>query len=218
MSRLTDDHSRFPLPDYKVAGIVLSAGDSSRMGFPKPLMKIGGLTFLERVVKVYRTLDLPRCVVLGRLASEIGPALQLPETFLLENPEPSRGPLSSLLIGLRWASQSSGIILHPVDHPLVHTSTVARLASVHRKNPACILIPEYQGRRGHPVLIPRKFYPDLLRASLGEGARAVVHCNRSANHVIVVDDPGIHLNIDTMNQYRRLTAFPPLNRPPSPTM
>ena len=187
------------------------------MGFPKPLMKIGGSTFLERVVNVYRTLDLPRCVVLGRLASEIGRALHLPGTVLLTNPEPSRGPLSSLLIGLRWASQSSAVILHPVDHPLAHTNTIARLAGVHRKNPACILIPEYQGRRGHPVLIPRKFYPDLLCASLSEGARAVVHQNRSANHVVVVEDSGIHLNIDTMDQYQHLTSFPPLNRPPSST-
>lgn len=183
------------------------------MGSPKALLRVGEMTFLERILMAYSGTTVPRYIVLGGHASEIQAETDLSQTQVLINPNPSQGPLSSLLIGLAETSATAdAIILHPVDHPCVTKKTVCTLLEEHARLPGCILIPEFQGRRGHPILIPSRFYPDLRRAPLAEGTRWMVRSNRASNHLVPVNDPAILLNIDTVEQYRQLTGYPALHR------
>lgn len=178
------------------------------MGSPKPLLKIGESTFLGRILDCYTSLGIPSLVVLGKDSTEIQSTIDLASATVLVNPDPSRGPLSSLLIALEKTSRSDAVFLHPVDHPLVLKETVKILLRCHRKIPHCILIPEYLGRRGHPVVFPSKFYADLRAAPLTEGARWAVRANRGANHLVAVDDPAVLFNIDTRKDYKELAEYP----------
>jgi len=198
--------------NQQVVAIILAAGDSSRMGVPKALLEIGETTFLERIIACYVALSISPYVVLGTHSPEINEKIDLSPATVLINPDPSRGPLSSLLIGLKKNSHSDAFLLHPVDHPLVSKGTIETLVRQHKRLPHCILIPEFKGRRGHPVLIPSKFYGDLCKAPLAEGARWAVRANRAANHLVTVNDPAVLLNIDTKEDYRRLTGYPRLYR------
>jgi len=163
------------------------------MGSPKPLLKVGGITFIQNILSSYATAGISQHIVLGKHSTEITSTIDLSSGKVLVNPDPSRGPLSSLLIALEQASTSDAFILHPVDHPLVSRKTIQSLVSGFERVPHCILIPEFRGRRGHPVLIPSKYYPELRQAPLSEGARWVVRANRASNHLVSVNDPGILL-------------------------
>jgi molybdenum cofactor cytidylyltransferase len=114
------------------------------------------------------------------------------------------GPLSSIQIGLAALDGVSAVIIHPVDHPEVSLQTISRLKNGHLAHPACILIPCFAGKRGHPVLFPSKFFPDLRKAPLEIGARHVVHRYPGSTMLIEVNDPGILINVNTPGDYEEL--------------
>ncbi len=183
-----------------VASVILAAGFSRRMGVPKPLLELRGKSFLRTIIDRHKLSSLPVCVVLGRHNTHISERVDLSDTIVLVNPDPSRGALSSLLIALEHLGEPEGLLIHPVDHPLVLVETIECLVRHHRRLPASILLPSVHGRKGHPVLFPRRFFPDLRQAPLEEGARWVVHQNPASTFLVSVEDPGILVNINTPSQ------------------
>lgn len=182
------------------------------MGCPKPLLYMGGETFLTRIIRLYRSQVDAVVVVLGADSARIESAIPLDSTHVLYNRRPQDGPLSSLKLALKEVREASGLILHPVDHPLVGEATIVRLLRAHRARPDCILAPRFRGFNGHPVLFPSKFFPELEKAPLETGARAVTRGHRACVLAVPTDDPGIHINIDTPEEYWRRFGFPPLDR------
>lgn len=182
------------------------------MGCPKPLLFVGDETFLARLIRLYRPQVDALVVVLGDDSGKIESAIPLDSARVLYNRKPEDGPLSSLKLALEAVRGASGLMLHPVDHPLVGEGTIEKLLSSHRARPDCILLPRFRGRNGHPVLFPSKFFPDLARAPLEVGARAVTRRYRACALTVPTDDPGILINIDTQEEYWRRFGFPPLDR------
>ena len=174
------------------------------MGFPKPLLEYQGKSFLRHVIETHQAAQLPCCVVLGHHRKEIEKRTDLSSVTVLVNPTPSRGPLSSLQIALEHAAGTSALILHPVDHPLVRSSTLISLVEFHRRVPHSIVIPQFRGQKGHPVLFPSCFYSDLKQAPLEQGARWVVHKNIASTSHLPVEDPGIVQDIDTPDEFQNL--------------
>jgi len=126
------------------------------------------------------------------------------------NPEPTRGMLSSLLVGLDEAErlESEAVLIHPVDHPLVAPATISGVVAALREG-ARVAVPSVGGRRGHPGGFSRHAWPALRSASPTRGARAVL-----AEHpdwiVHVPGDPGCIAGIDTASDYERLIGpLPP---------
>ena len=189
---------------FNVVSVILAAGKSSRIGFPKPLLEIGGKSFLRRIIETHKAASLSVYVVLGEHHRKIETTVDLSDTFLLINPDPSRGQLSSLQTVLPYLEKTSAIVVHPVDHPLVKAESVQRLIQAHFRDRSHICIPEFQRQKGHPVLFPRCFYPDLKIAPLEEGARWVVHQHLNSVALISVDDSAILKNINTLGQFEGL--------------
>jgi molybdenum cofactor cytidylyltransferase len=167
-------------------------------------MLLSGVSFLRRIVDLHHSAGLPVCVVLGYSREEILRTLDLSDVTVLINSHPERGQLSSLHIGLREMLDRPAVLVHPVDHPAVKGDTIAALLRSHLEAPESIIIPEHAGRKGHPVLFPRRFYPDLLRAPLYEGARHVVRRSPEELRTVLVSDVGILRNIDTPSDYQHL--------------
>ncbi len=137
-----------------IAGLILAAGESSRMGTPKATLAYRGRTFLEAIVETLREGGLERIlVVLGHQAAEI--QQQVHSVQVVINPDYRSGQTSSLQAGLRAliADDTEAVLLCLVDHPAVSAETVKTIASVFRESGAPVVIPTYHGRRGHPVLI-----------------------------------------------------------------
>ena len=188
----------------RVASVILAAGDSRRMGRPKALLPLGRKTFLQHIMDCHLTLGTDPWVVLGRQHRQIRSRLDLAGAHVLVNPDPDRGPLSSLILALETLDGYDGALVHPVDHPLVANSTLHALLRRHFRSPACILIPRHRGKRGHPVLFPQRFFGELKRAPLNQGARWVVRRRLSSQLLVPVVDAGVVTNVNRPEQLDRL--------------
>ena len=182
-----------------LAVAILAAGESRRMGEPKALLPYRGSTFLGHLIEVTRH---PRVgitrIVLGAGAEAIQAKLQLdPETIVI-NAEWSRGQLSSIQAAIRSLPPgiTEGLILCPVDHPLVSATLVGQLIAQFDAAKKSIVLPTYHGRRGHPVIFPHSMYEELLKASPGVGARQVVWAHADAVVPVPTEEEAVVLNLN----------------------
>lgn len=179
------------------------------MGRDKALLPYRGSTFLEHMVAELRLAGVARiAVVLGHHAREIEQAAALGDAQVVLNPDYRRGQTSSLQAGLEAlaAEPVEAVLLCLVDHPAVQASTIAKLLRAFRDSSAPVVVPTYQGRRGHPVLIARQLFDELRSLELGRGANAVIRKYQAATLPVEVDDPGILADIDDPQAYRDLTG------------
>jgi molybdenum cofactor cytidylyltransferase len=191
-----------------IAGLILAAGESSRMGQDKALLTYRGRTFLETIISILREADVSRvAVVLGHHAEEIQRGVKLEDVEVVINPEYHRGQTSSLQAGLRALESADleAVVLCLVDHPLISADTVRALVASFRRSGAPVVIPTFQNQRGHPVLVARALFDELLRLSPDEGANTVIRKYRDATQLVEVNDSGILLDVDDSEAYRRLS-------------
>jgi CTP:molybdopterin cytidylyltransferase MocA len=194
-----------------IAGLILAAGESSRMGTPKATLPYRGRTFLELIVEALREGGLERIfVVLGHQAAEIQQRLGITSAQLVINPDYRSGQTSSLQAGLRAliADDTEAVLLCLVDHPAVSAATVRMIAAVFREGGAPVVIPTHLGRRGHPVLIGRQLFEELLALTAGVGADSVVRKYRPVTKIVEVEDEGVIIDVDDPESYRRLIHSP----------
>jgi molybdenum cofactor cytidylyltransferase len=192
-----------------IAGLILAAGESSRMGSPKATLTYRGRTFLERIVQILQEAGLERLVVvLGHQAEEIQRQIKIEAAQVVINPDYRSGQTSSLQVGLRslMAEELEAVLLCLVDHPAVAAETVRTIVATFQQCGAPVVIPTYQGRRGHPVLIGRQVSDELLELASDAGADSVVRRYRAATQFVEVDDEGIVMDVDDPESYRRLTS------------
>jgi molybdenum cofactor cytidylyltransferase len=190
-----------------IAGLILAAGESSRMGNDKAALAYRGRTFLEAVVQALGEADIARTVVvLGHHAEDLRRHIRIEPAQVVINPDYKLGQTSSLQAGLRslMADDLEAILLCLVDHPAVSAETVRALVAGFRQSGAPIVIPTYKGRRGHPVLIGRQVFDELLNLPSGIGADSVVRRRRPTTHFVEVEDEGILVDVDDPESYQRL--------------
>lgn len=183
-----------------IFSIILAAGAGKRMGRPKALVSLGNRTFLSEVLQATENAGLTEiAVILAHGSDEILKRHDLTGVRVLHNLEPAGGPISSIQVALRdpGIQAASAVLIHPVDHPRVKSSTLELLVSTFRAERRDIVVPTFQGRGGHPTLFSRKVFPELLSAPRGEGARAVVRRDPARVLRVEVEDGGVRQNLDT---------------------
>jgi len=190
-----------------IAGLILAAGESSRMGQDKALLTYRGRTFLEAVTQTLRAAGLEQiAVVLGHHAEEIQRATNLRGIQVVINPDYRRGQTTSLQAGLRALTTGAleAIVLCLVDHPAVSPEVVTQLLATFRATRAPVVIPTFQGQRGHPVVIGRKLFDELLNLSADTGTNTVFRAHRDETRFAEVDDRNILVDVDNQEEYQRL--------------
>ena len=172
------------------------------MGSPKALLPISGRTFLENVLDaISRTSIEQVIVVVGHHQKEIEASLRLPSVVF--NPDYEKGMISSFQAGIRALSwDASGAFLFLVDHPLVEAATIE--AMIMNLAPNRIILPTFQGRRGHPVLFSSDVLEEILALPTTEGANIVVRKDPGRVVEVPVNAPGILVDIDTPEQFEQL--------------
>jgi CTP:molybdopterin cytidylyltransferase MocA len=187
------------------AAILLAAGQSSRMGAFKPLLPFSNKTVIECCIDYLRKGGVDTIVVvLGHRAKEVRERLEhIPVLFAI-NPDPASEMGASIAAGLRVLPETaSAALIALADHPAVPTSVVSTLLEVWGKG-ARLVIPTWQGRGGHPVLVDLSFKPELLRLSATGGLKAFFEAHQNEIERIAVDSPFIARDIDTWDDYRAL--------------
>jgi molybdenum cofactor cytidylyltransferase len=185
-----------PSRPLRIGALILAAGDSRRMGRPKALLPLEGRTFLETLMdRFVRAGMAPILVVLGGAAEEIRNVVKLSLARVLVNPDPSRGQLSSIHCGIQALApgEVDGLFIAPVDTPRVQIVTLEQMRGEFPGRP--LVVPVYQGRRGHPALFSASLFPELLHAPHDQGARAVVHAT-SRRLEMPCDDPAVLEDFD----------------------
>jgi molybdenum cofactor cytidylyltransferase len=206
------------------SGVILAAGESSRMGRdkallpwpPTPVASAATETFLSAAIKLFFSHVDVVLVVVGKNQAALSPIVYANGASLVVNPDPDRGQFSSLRIGLQEVLNrgQDAAMITLVDRPPVRPETLETLraafeqATIQRKWAA---IPEYQGNHGHPTLAGREMLTAFLKAPETSNAREVEHQYRDRIAYIPVDDPLIAVNVNTPEQY---AALSPPNLPP----
>ncbi len=182
------------------------------MGQEKALLAYRGVTLLGGAIESLRPLTEMVFVVAGKNAASLSPVVYAAGAFLVSNPEPERGQLSSLQVGLREVLNRGrdGAIVLLVDRPAPSRETVELLRqSFLEKSAAGVwaVVPEYAGRHGHPIVIGREMMEAFLRAPAAtSSAREVKNSLPGRVAYVAVDDPLVAVNINTPEDFARLTA------------
>ncbi|HVN63952.1 MAG TPA: nucleotidyltransferase family protein [Candidatus Binataceae bacterium] len=183
----------------RVEAILLAAGESRRMGRPKPLIEVAGRTFIATISDAILTAVPRLIIVIGADADRIRAAIPADQRVaIVENSEYRRGQLSSLKAGLAEVSpDTDAALVHLCDHPVVRPETFRTVIDAYGRSGGPIVIARYHGRRGHPVIFDRSLFGELIAASEGQGARQVVDADSARVHYADVDDPGVVLDLDS---------------------
>jgi len=198
------------------AGIILAAGESSRMGRDKALLPwppgdAAGTTFLAAAI---RSLSLSTdfvAVVAGKNEADVAPVAYACGASIVVNPEPGRGQFSSLQVGVREALNRGrdAVIATLVDRPPAAEATVARLREEFESAPQDVwaIIPEFEGKHGHPYVVGREMIEYFLQAPATGSAREIEHAHQEHIRYVEVADPFVALNINTPEEYAALAAI-----------
>lgn len=195
----------------RIEGIILAAGESRRMGYPKPLLRVAGQAFIAQITKTMLAVVPRLVIVLGAHRERVLAAIPRDERIaIVENPNYPRGQLSSLKVGLSAMQQDTAAALVQLgDHPMVRAETFRAMVDTYSRTAKAIVIARHDGRRGHPVIFDRAIFRELLSAPEGEGARHVVNADSSRVAYADLDDPGINLDLDTPADLIRAGLPPP---------
>ena len=192
-------------------GVILAAGDSTRMGSPKALLLTrDGRPFVAAIAETFAAAGITEIVVVtGRDHERITAALaheRLPAPpEVVRNLDPSRGQLSSLLLGIdSLPAAAPAAVVTLVDVPLMTAETVSLVISEWRRTGAPIVRPAIGERHGHPVVFDRRLFQELRQAPLDVGAKAVFLAHSAEIVNVPVTDTGCLVDVDTPADYEAL--------------
>lgn len=192
-------------------GVILAAGESSRMGRDKALLPWRESTFLGGAIDLLAPLTEMVIVVAGKNAPQLEPLVYAVSAYLVVNREPQHGQFSSLRLGLQEVMNHGrdAAIVALVDRPPASPATVARLKDRFLERAAegiWAVIPRYGERNGHPLVVGREMINAFLSAPPTATARDVEHAHQQHIEYVTVDDPLVVWNVDTPEDYQRITS------------
>lgn len=186
----------------KLAGIILAAGLSSRMGAFKPLLEIDGVSMVRRVVQLMQGAGgHPVVVVTGHRKLELEEHLQGASVELVYNPNyASTQQFDSLRLALaRLKGRCDRLLISPADIPLVKPETVAALL----RTPGEFVRPVFRGRGGHPALLSAALIPALLCYDGPDGLRGAIRQIGCTVQNVTVEDGGVLMDNDTPEDFAK---------------
>lgn len=189
-----------------IAAVVLAAGSSSRMGTPKMALPWGESTVIGHVVGVLLQagIDEP-LVVTGGDRQQVEACLKDLPVRLVFNPRFAEGDMiSSFQAGLASLPPSVDAALFVLgDQPQVQVKVVKALLRAYQESPALIVVPSYRMRRGHPWVIGRPLWDEIMRLEPPGTLRQVLQAHSSQIHYLVLETDTILRDLDTPSDYER---------------
>lgn len=192
--------------EAKYAAILLAAGRSSRMGAFKPLLPFGASTIIETCLDQIEAAGIRDIVVVtGHRSDELRAALAHRLVSIEVNPDPDSEMAASIAIGVAALDQTvTAVYIALGDQPRIPAKIYSVLARRHR-NDARIVVPEFEGHRGHPVLVDLSLRNELMDLDQHGGLRGFLDKFAADVYRRTVDCPYVRMDIDTPEDYRNLT-------------
>lgn len=197
--------------------MILAAGASSRMGRDKALLpwpppaveaQVSGQTFLSAAIQALSLYSELVMVVAGYNEANLAPIVYAHGASLVRNPDPERGQFSSLQTGLKEVLNRGrdAALVTLVDRPPAQAATMQALrdAFAAAERDVWAVVPEHQGKHGHPYIAGRELMEAFLKAPATATAREVEHKHQAHIQYLAVSDPFVTLNVDTPEEYAAL--------------
>jgi molybdenum cofactor cytidylyltransferase len=203
----------------RLFALIPAAGKSRRMGQPKLLLRLGDRTILEHVCRAVKLAGVERVVVVvGPDGCALVPLAESAGADVLQLDDDTAEMRHTILHGLSWLQTQcqprpdDAWLLLPADHPCVEPDVIVELSAAHAQQPErSIVVPTYQGQRGHPVLIGWEHLAAIRHLPEGTGLNAYLRQHPGRTLELPVSRPSILWDLDTPEDYHRL-----LNGPTSP--
>ena len=191
-----------------IAPVILAAGNSKRMGYPKALLPLGDEIFLTRILRILREVGLARPrLILGRDAELIKAHMGDYPADIHINPDPDRGQLSSIQLGMSGLPEKfEAVMLWPVDQPAVSVETTRRLTELFVTKDCRVAVPLRDGKRGHPAIFHRTLFHEFMDAPMEKGAKGIISRYESETCFLPTDESAAFTDIDTPSDYQALTG------------
>lgn len=195
----------------RVGAVILAAGRSTRMQQNKMLLPWGSTTVIGQVAQVVSATGLPVAVVVGHDGRAVEGALSGLPVDVIHNPDYTAGEmLSSLQMGLQ------ALVMHGVeaclvclgDLPGIQPEVIAGLLQAYREGRGGIIAPSYEMRRGHPIVIDRRYWNEILSLPPGGAPRDVIRAHENDIYHLVVDTPSVVRDLDTPEDYQNALDNP----------
>jgi len=184
-----------------IDGVILAAGYSERAGQFKPALDLGGKPLLIRCIESMAEICDRIIIVAGFNFGRIIELVDdLPKVSVIENENFKLGMFSSVRCGIREVTANRFFII-PGDQPVVKSSTLKKVADIK----ADIIVPRYNGKKGHPVLFASRLISEILAMPDTAILRDFIHSNET--YILDVDDPGIGMDVDTMEDYQKIRTY-----------
>ncbi len=205
----------------KPAGLILSAGFSSRMKDFKPLMKIGGRTPLQMLAESFSIAGIEDIfVVVGHNADMIREYIEKDladkDLNIVLNENYADGMFTSVKAGVRAAMKNGNecVLMTPVDIPLIPPYVIKVALKAHEEAPGYFTVPCFNGKKGHPLCIPDEYFEEILESSGENGLKSVTSQHEDKFIRIDTHAEGITLDMDTPEAYENLLEFFEKNKYP----
>lgn len=188
-----------------ICALVLAAGESRRMGTPKLLLPFGEKTIIEHIVdNVCNSKAEKILVVLGSHHEKIRSKIADRPVLTVINTRYQEGMLSSIQTGFRSVPpETSAVVICLGDQPLIPYSVIDGLIHTHKQSKKGIVLPVYDKKRGHPILIDVKYKNEVQNISPEIGLRSLIHEHPQDIQEVEVDTPHILKDIDRPEDYAR---------------
>jgi molybdenum cofactor cytidylyltransferase len=190
-----------------ISAIILAAGQATRFGQSKQLIRLGDKPLLAHVldnVNASRVDDV--ILILGAYADEIRSQVGFGRAREILNPDFAEGMSTSIRAGLRALPEGTeAVMIVLADQPFVTPRTLDGLIDEYRRVRPAVVIPTYKGFRGNPAVVDRKLFPEMMELRGDVGCRAIFGDHAGSIVKLDVDDRGVVTDIDTMEDFVRRT-------------
>jgi molybdenum cofactor cytidylyltransferase len=189
-----------------ISAIILAAGQSRRMGQPKMLLPWGNLTVIEQVITTFLGAEISDIlIVTGGAQEEVLKAVDGYPVRQIHNPNYATGEmLSSLQCGLKaMFGHSQAALVGLGDQPQMQEGSVRAICEAYQDSKSGLIVPSFQMRRGHPWLVTRPLWDEILKLKPPETMRDFLNKNAHAIQYVNLDTPTILADLDTPEDYQK---------------
>jgi molybdenum cofactor cytidylyltransferase len=193
-----------------VTAIILAAGKSTRMGSPKMLLPWGGVTIIEHTISVFAETGVNDIlVVTGGTREPVelivrGCQKNFPVYSVYNKDYETGDMLSSIQCGLRYLTEksTSAAMIGLGDQPQIQAGSVRRIRDVYLQTRSPLVVPSFQMHRGHPWLVARSLWNELLGIKPSQTPRDFLNAHAADIQYVEIDTPSILADLDTPEDYR----------------
>ncbi|HEX9386390.1 MAG TPA: nucleotidyltransferase family protein [Anaerolineales bacterium] len=189
-----------------ISAIILAAGQSKRMGQPKMLLPWGKSTVIEHVITTFLHAGIEDVIVVtGGVREQVENAISQYHVRKIHNNDHAAGEmLSSIHCALRaMPEQAQAALIGLGDQPQVQEKNVRLICEEYRRSKSSLIVPSFQMRRGHPWLVTRPLWGEILELKQPESLRDFLNRHADEIHYVNVDTPSVLADLDTLEDYHK---------------